>query len=352
MLNLKICLVSSMREGENISRDKLIEKRPYNHRVIIPLFIPNQVDYYKDSFSIFKMSLISINKTASSKIAISVISNGSSNKVNEELLKFYEQGLINELIIEKDEIGKINCILKVLRTANERFLTITDADVLFLNNWEDEVIKVFNAFPKASAVSPMPVFRTQNHYTSNIIFDYFFSKRMKFSQVKNPEALTRFAKSIGWVWLDEKWKDVIMTIEASKTNLKAVVGCNHCTVTYKKEIFKNIPNQNSKYKLGGDSEGLYLDKPSMFYDGYRLATYNNYAYHLGNKIEPWMLDTFNNLKENDKKELILKAPILKESKIKHIIKNIIFKKIMARKPIRKWYYLKKGLHQKKVNNFI
>ena len=192
-----------MREGENISRDKLIDKALCNHRVIMPLFIPHSLDYYKDSLSIFEMSLKSVNKTASSSIAISVVSNGSCDDVNKELLKFYEKGLINELIIEKEQIGKLNCILKVLRTSEERFFTITDADVLFLNDWEDEVMMIFEAFPKASAVSPIPVFRTQNHYTSNIIFDYFFSKKIKFSKVKNPDALTKFAKSIGWEWLDE-----------------------------------------------------------------------------------------------------------------------------------------------------
>ncbi|MFD1163097.1 glycosyltransferase family 2 protein [Hwangdonia seohaensis] len=341
-----------MREGQNISRDQLIDKTPYNHRVIMPLYIPNNTGYYKDAFSIFEMCLKSVNKTASSNIAVSVVSNGCSDDVNNALLKFYQEGLINELIIEKEQIGKLNCILKALRTSDERFLTITDADVLFMNDWENEIMNVFEAFPKASAVSPIPVFRTQNHYTSNIIFDYFFSKKITFSEVKNPEALTKFGKSIGWEWLDEKWKDVIMTLDAPKGDLKAVVGCNHCTVTYKREIFESIPHCNSKYKLGGDSEGLYLDKPSMFYDGYRLATYNNYAYHLGNKIEDWMLDAFNNLKESGKKEFTFKAPILKKSKLRHIIKNVVFKKIIARKPIRKWYYLRKGLGKNKVNDFV
>lgn len=341
-----------MREGQNISRDQLVEVTPYNHRVIMPLYIPNNQGYYKDAFSIFEICLKSVNKTASSNIAVSVVSNGCSDDVNKALLKFFEEGLINELIIEKEQIGKLNCILKALRTSDERFLTITDADVLFLNNWEDEIMNVFEVFSKASAVSPIPVFRTQNHYTSNIIFDYFFSKKIKFSEVKNPEALTKFAKSIGWEWLDKKWKDVIMTINAPKGDLAAVVGCNHCVVTYKREIFESIPKENSKYKLGGDSEGLYLDQPSIFYDGYRLSTYDNYAYHLGNKLEDWMQDVFNKLEDVEKKESTFKAPVLKKSKLKHIIKNVIFKNIIARKPIRKWYYLSKGLSKDKVNNFV
>jgi hypothetical protein len=55
------------------------------------------------------------------------------------------------LIIEKDLIGKINSILKVLRTAEERLITITDADVLFVNGWEQAVLNVFEAFPKAGS---------------------------------------------------------------------------------------------------------------------------------------------------------------------------------------------------------
>lgn len=341
-----------MRAGENIVRDKLLDKSTCNHRVIIPLFIPEEKNYYKDSFSIFEMCLKSINKTANSKIAISVISNGSSKSVINKLVTFYNEGLINELICATNAIGKINSILKALKTCEERYVTITDADILFLNNWEDEVMKIFKAFPKASAVSPMPVFRTQNHYTSNIIFDYFFSKKITFSKVKNPEALTKFAKSIGWQWLDEKWKDVIMTIEDSEGNNKAIVGCNHCTVTYKKEIFKTLPNHNSKYKLGGDSEGVYLDQPSMFYDGYRLSTYSNYAYHLGNALEPWMDDVYANLKQGNKKAFIYNTPILKKSKFKHLLKNVLFKKLMRRKKIRKAFYLAKGLDANKVHNFI
>ncbi|WGF92742.1 glycosyltransferase [Aequorivita marisscotiae] len=341
-----------MREGQNIARDQLVDKTSYNHRVIVPLYIPNNQGYYKDAFSIFEICLKSVNKTASSNIAVSVVSNGSSNAVNDALLRLYKEGLINELIIEKEQIGKLNCILKVLRTSDERFLTITDADILFMNDWESEIMKVFETFPKAAAVSPIPVFRTQNHYTSNIIFDFYFSNKIKFSKVQNPEALTKFAKSIGWEWLDEKWKDVIMTLDAPNGDLKAVVGCNHCTVTYKREIFESIPNCNSKYKLGGDSEGVYLDKPSMFYDGYRLATYDSYAYHLGNKLEDWMIDSFNDLKESDKIDFTINAPILKKSILKHIVKNVVFKKIMARKPMRKWYYLRKGLNKNKVTDFV
>lgn len=339
-----------MRAGENKSKEKKVELDFCNHRIIIPLFIPNEEGYYKESFDIFKMCLLSVIKTANSKIKVSVVSNGSCASVHDKLLKLQKEGSIDQLVIENQNIGKINSILRSLRTAQERFITITDADVLFLNDWEQEVMSVFESFPKASAVSPIPVFRTQNHYTSNIIFDYLFSNKIKFSKVKNPEALTLFAKSIGWSHLDEKWKDFIMTI-VSKNGKKAVVGCNHCVVTYKKEIFGMIPKGDSQYKLGGDSEGLYLDSVSQYYDGYRLAVFDNYAHHLGNTIQDWMLSAYHNLKVQDKHNEDIQVRVLKKSMFRHYFKNVIFKKLFSRKKIKKKYYISKGLSKNKVENF-
>jgi hypothetical protein len=45
--------------------------------------------------------------------------------------------------------------------------------VLFVNGWEQAVLNVFEAFPKAGSVSPVPVFRTHFQLTSPG-FDIYF----------------------------------------------------------------------------------------------------------------------------------------------------------------------------------
>jgi hypothetical protein len=341
-----------MRQGENISRNKKLELVEAEHRVIIPLYIPHENDYYKDAFQIFEMCLHSIIKTSSSQIKISVISNGSSNPVNNKLINLYLDGHINELIIEREPIGKINSILKALRTADERLITITDADVMFLNNWEEAVVNVFKAFPKAGMVSPVPVFRTQLRHTSNIWFDYLFSKRLKFTPVKNPEDLTRFANSIGWSYLNDKVKDVIATI-TSKNNTIAVVGNSHFVGTYKNEVFKTLPKDNSTFKLGGNSEQLYTDMPVIKSGGYRLATNDNFAYHLGNTLEDWMLEKYNALKVTPKNELDLaQLQFLKSNWFIYVLKFKLFKKLLFYKFFKKWIYKQKGLNKKQLKTFL
>ncbi|MDO5981664.1 glycosyltransferase family A protein [Flavivirga spongiicola] len=338
-----------MRIEANPTRDKKIPIEVGYHRVIIPLYVPKEKDYYKDAFRIFKLCLESLIKTTSNNIKISVISNGCCNSVNQKLFNLYEEGLFEELIIEKEGIGKINSVLKALRTCNERLITITDADVLFLNEWEKEVVSVFEHFPKAGAVCPVPIYRKHKELTGNIWMDHLFSNKMKFSKVLNPEAMTLFAKSIGWPWLDEKYKDVILTLD-SKKQKKAVVGCSHFVTTYKKEVFDKLPKGNTEFKISGDSEYRYTDLPVLKAGGYRLSTYDNYAYHMGNIYEEWMGEVFDEIKnEHNTYELDLQS--LKNGKYA-VIKHRFFTKLLKSSLIHLMLLKLKGLPKSKFKNFI
>lgn len=341
-----------MRISENPTRDRLIAKSDSSHRIIIPLYIPHQKEYYRDAFKIFNLCISSIKKTSSSIIKISVVSNGCISSINDKLLDMAKEGLIDELIIEKEAIGKINSVLKALRSAQERLITVTDADVLFVNGWEEGVLEVFNAFPKAGSVSPVPVFRTHLRLTSNIWLRNFFSNKLYFRAVKNPEGLTAFAKSIGWPGLDLNFKDVIGTIQA-KNNTIAVLGCSHFVVTYKREVFDQSPKTNSIYQLGGNSEHLYLDEPVLKMGGYRLATYDNYAFHMGNVFEPWMEDVYENLEITDKMMMDYNTiPFLKKGNLECFFSEKIFKKIFVNKKIRSLIFKYKGLNQEQIKNFV
>lgn len=339
-----------MRIGTNTSKEQKIPKKENNHRVIIPLYIPNNEAYYSEAFEIFEMTLLSLHKTSSYPNLISVVSDSCSKEVNLKLLALKEKELIDELIIQTQNIGKLNAILKVLRTVEEEFITITDADVLFVNNWDKEVFNVFSSFPKAAVVSPVPVFRNQLSYTANIWVDYFFSKKLAFKPVKNPDALEKFAKSIGWDSLEPRFKDVIVTLEG-KNNTVAVVSATHFVATYKKEYLKNIPKENSVFKLGGNSEGKYLDKPPFDLDGYRLATYDNFAYHLGNKTELWQKEYYKALSETEK----IPFPEISIQKTgKSVVKKIIEKlliKALSNTKIYNILLLRKGLTKEQLKTF-
>lgn len=337
-----------MRKSKNESKDKLINIRQCAHRVIIPLYVPHEDGYYKDSFKIFEICLRSVIKTAKSPLKISVISDTCAKNLNRRLVELKEEGLIDELILESENLGKINSVLRALRNTQERLITITDADVLFLNGWENAVINVFESFPNAGVVCPVPVFRTQFRLTSNIWMKYLYSKKLGFSPVKNPEALTKFAKSIGWSRLDLGWKDVIATLKAKNGNI-AVLGSSHFVATYKREVFDYLPKEDTVYKLGGDSEFLYTDLPVKKVGGFRLATYDNYAYHLGNTMEDWIEKEYVKLKEEEKEyKSFDNLKVLKRKRFEFFISEKIVDKIMKIQAVKKYLLKLKGLKKEQV----
>jgi cellulose synthase/poly-beta-1,6-N-acetylglucosamine synthase-like glycosyltransferase len=131
-----------MRIGFNPNKNKPVEPNDFFHQVIIPVYIPNQEGYFKDSFKILQYCLESLLKTSHSKTYFTVVNNGSCNEVIEYLNSLQQQLKIHE-IIHTSAIGKMNAILKGLMGHNFDLITIADADVLFLNNWQKNTYEVF-----------------------------------------------------------------------------------------------------------------------------------------------------------------------------------------------------------------
>mgnify|MGYP003608447144 CR=1 FL=1 len=284
-----------MRIGDNPQRDKKVDLGNYFHQVIVPVYIPHLDIYYKDSFEVFKISILSLIKTSHSKTFISVISNGSCDAVNDYISGLYLQNKIHEFTITK-AIGKLNSILKGLSGNTLPLVTITDADVLFLNNWQKATYDVFEHFPKAGVVGPVPTPFTSFYGTANIFRLNLLKKNIKYSKIKNFDGLIKFAESIGNFSIQENTFSY-KNLTISNEKFRAVLGCGHFVATYKSQIFDFGFQRSTEYLLGGDSEHLLLDSKGIQLDLWNLSTEDNYAHHLGNTVTEWVPDVFNALFE-------------------------------------------------------
>ncbi len=333
-----------MRIGLNPNRDSIKLESDFFHQVVIPVYIPNQEDYFKDSFQILKLCLGSLFKTCHQKTYFTIVNNGSCDEVKDYFDKLFQDKMIHE-IIQTSTIGKLNSILKGITGHKFQLITITDCDVLFLNDWQFQTYHIFNNFDKAGVVSPTPSPKILKHLTYNLIGANLFSNKLAFTKTKNPKALIKFAESIGNPnFYNNNHLEKNLTLNTK--NIKAVVGSAHFVATYKGSIFDKINVKFTKFNLGGDSENLILDKPPVDQGFWRLSTEDNYAYHLGNVVEPWMFQVFDKIKIEN--ELIIKAPIdknLKINKFKINIVNPIFKKIISKNIFWKWFFKYKGLNK-------
>ena len=84
-----------MRKGDNPASNQQLLDDPALHRLIIPLYIPQEEGYFEQAFPIFELSLRSALKTSSSNLTVSVVSNGSCEAVHQKLHQLQEQGLID-----------------------------------------------------------------------------------------------------------------------------------------------------------------------------------------------------------------------------------------------------------------
>ena len=287
-----------MRVGSNPEKfNKEISTSVY-HRIVIPVFIPNFEGYFKDAFEIFKLNIESLLITVHNKTRITIYNNNSIDEIKDYIDTLYKNNeLIDQVFHSKENLGKINAILSSVKGNLEPLITITDADVLFKHDWQKEVESVFLDFPNSGMVSPVPNSKAYNHLASNNWFYGIFGKAsIRFENVKDPKAMKRFDDSLGdQVFLyDAIHLEKYLVLNAF--GKKAVMGCGHFVATLRREIFDKGSNSPAFIKINGGVEGEFIDKPNEILGYLRLATLNNYAFHLGNIPEKWMQDEFKILK--------------------------------------------------------
>ena len=280
-----------MRNGMNPNKKMNKVNLKTRHRVIIVVFIPEkETKYYREILDVFKTCLRSLQTTINDNCAITVVNNGSNQKLVEFLNIEYGKGNIDQLVHHKNNIGKMDALIGAARSSREELITITDTDILFISGWQEAVEKIFYAFPKAGSVSPIPMQTNAIFYNTSSTIKDIVKGNLKYTLEEIPEnfeALNSYLRSINW---KEKKDKKIKWPVVEKNNVKAILGSGHQVMTVRRYIFlKYTPTNPSLVLVGGDSEYTYGDEPTDLAGLYRLATYNNFAFHMGNSLEDWML---------------------------------------------------------------
>lgn len=268
------------------------------HRVIVPVYIPNFEGYFKDSFDIFKFNIESLLATVHDKTRITIYNNNCIDEVKNYIDELYKKhAQIDQVFHSKENLGKINAILASIKGNLEPIVTITDSDVLFKHDWQKEVEQVFIDFPNAGMVSPVPGSRAIKNYTANNWYSGILGNiSLRFETVRDPGAMKRFDDSLGNHASLYKQIHLEKYLVLNSKGKKAVMGCGHFVATLRREVFDKGSNSPAFIKIVGGVESKFIDNPNERLGFLRLATLENYAFHLGNVKEDWMLKEFNALK--------------------------------------------------------
>jgi Glycosyl transferase family 2 len=293
-----------MRIGSNPNNHKEIDLSIKSHRVIIPIYIPNAEGYFADAFNVLKVCIESLLKTINGDTAITLISNASSQEVNLYISKLFEEKKIDKAVFNSKNIGKMNAIITETRASFEEFITFSDSDVFFDQDWLYQTYSMFKKCTNAGFVSMNPTPNNFVHADSTLFSNFYnlIFKKQKTNSVCSFEDLEHFHKSIG----RDKEATIKMYNEKCLTifNEKYIIGAGHfCCTIRKTPTLKFVPKEESKIGVSGGSESVYLDIPFDKTGLLRISSPKAYVWHMGNILEKeWAqtkLESMSNFQEKE-----------------------------------------------------
>ncbi len=342
-----------MRVGTNPEKENNTLEVDIYHRIIIPVYIPNFDGYFKDGLGVFKLCIQSLLKTIHVKTRVTIYNNASHVKVKNFIDDLYDkEELIDQVFHSKTNVGKINAILAASKGCIEPLITISDADVLFKNDWQPSVEELFINFPDAGMVSPVPSSKAFKNFADVNWFYGFFKGKIKLENVRDKEGLIRFDKSLG------NPKPLYNPIHLEKYLVlinkkgKAVMGCGHFVATLRREVFDKGSNSPAFNKIMGGVENKFIDQPNQNLGFLRLATLENYAYHLGNTIEEWMFDEFDKIENKDVSMIQAVFPLKKGNTTLKLTIGKLVRKLLLSKYFKSFYFTRLGLTKEEVKKYI
>ncbi|QGK76877.1 glycosyltransferase family A protein [Flavobacterium sp. SLB02] len=288
-----------MRKGINPEKLKKEKNVKRIHRVVVLFFVPNvSDDYYKESVNVLNACLESIVNTINFETTcITLINNNSVADVNSVIDKYIDKGKIDKYVCYSENKGKVYAIMNEIRGIYEPFVTISDADVLFIKGWEKAVFNIYKNFEKAGVVAPLPSSNLAFDHNCTVFFDKIWSLKIKKDKIVSDKDCDIYLEGLGNDSLlnrnnrDFNWRTHQYYIK--KNNDVAVLGSGHFVATYRTALI-NENHNFPVFKFFNGYEDEFIDDKADRKGYYRLSLNKTFAYHIGSRLDS-NVDTLKNV---------------------------------------------------------
>ena len=284
-----------MRVGENPGKSGRGPRSDATIRVVVPVYIPGSIsgaisgageagedpDYFADAETILDLCLDSLAATTSDETRITVVANGCRPEVVERLTERQRSGRIDQLVVSRDNLGKVDGFLVGARGSWEPVVVVSDADVLWRAGWQLAMTSVLAAFPECGIVGAAPAPNLATYATSATVLESTARREVSRRALADPADLDRFAESVGTPDLFRGHEERQLVVDRGA--VAALVGAGHFACAFRRAALDDVAPGPC---LGWEEESL--DRPLDAAGWWRLATGKAWALHLGNVVEPWM----------------------------------------------------------------
>ncbi len=278
------------RIGMNPARSQNTDFKPARITLAMLTHVPNNIGYFEKRFEVVRASLESFIAHTPKPYDLMVFDNNSSPQLVDYLKKLRDENRINFLILSSRNIGKLNALQVMFRSAPGEIIAYSDDDVFFLPGWLDESLKVLETYPKVGLVTGMYI---RLHMKEGISSVLEFSKRpdvkVKTGKLIPHELEQHFIDNTGRTWSQYKketegFKDIQLTYKG----LTTLASAGHYQFVTRKQVILDALPKVWYSQLMGKMRELDLQIDLMGY--LRLCTTPPTIRLLGNLINPEMAE--------------------------------------------------------------
>lgn len=141
------------RIGTNPNRGQEVQFEPARVTVAVLVYAPSRTGYFQDRLEVTRLTIESILANTRIPFNLLVFDNGSCQEMVSYLQSLYARGKIDQLILSKTNIGKLNALYQIFEAAHGEVVAYTDDDVYHLPGWFQAHLKVLKTFPNVGAVT-------------------------------------------------------------------------------------------------------------------------------------------------------------------------------------------------------
>lgn len=279
-----------MRIGVNPEKFKGERNIKRQHRVVVVFYIPNVVEeYYKDSTDVLDSCLESlVNSINFETTCITLVNNSSIREINGVVDKYLDKGLIDKYVSYSENKGKVYAVMNEINGIYEPFVTISDADVLFVKGWEKAVFTIYKNFERAGVVAPLPCSNLAFNYNNAVFFDEIATLSLKKGKIVSDKDCDIYIEGLGNTSLLERknrnfnWRTHQYYVK--NKNEIAIIGAGHFVATYRTALINGNDNY-PEFKFFNGYESKFIDDRVDKKGYYRLSLHETFAYHIGNSVD-------------------------------------------------------------------
>jgi glycosyltransferase involved in cell wall biosynthesis len=291
------------RIGINPARGKASIYQPSRVSICLITYVPEESGYFEHRLQVLKLVFASLYAHTTRPYDLLVFDNGSCPAVTQYLQSLKKDGMLDFLILSRQNVGKIGALRILFQAAPGEIIAYSDDDIFFYPGWLEAHLQILENFPLAGMVSGVPVRNAALHANQSL-------KKLSGHPDEDIRVIHERRIPDEWEidWAISTGRDpqahlaataenqdmILLHQDAQATTICEAIGsANHFQfVGWKTRLLQALPDHWSGKLMGAMIE---LDE-AIDRAGYlRLSTSQRFVRHIGNTLSADILKTARSL---------------------------------------------------------